>query len=213
MICVSIADLSVSEAIKIIGSNELSEVRLDRIKFTAGDIEKLFSTENKTIATYRPVDSVDDNDRKKTLISAVNAGASYVDVEVENNDEFKNEIIEAARIKNCKTIISYHDYTKTPVIRELEQIMRWCYESDCDLIKIACYVDSNEGCSRLLSLYSYGKPIISIGMGQEGKITRIAATLLGAPFTYASIDDSKKTAPGQFDAEKLKTIIDMIRNS
>jgi len=74
-------------------------------------------------------------------------------------------------------------------------------------------VDSIEGCSRLLSLYSYGNPIISIGMGHEGKITRIAATLLGAPFTYASIDDSKKTAPGQFDSEKLKTIIDMIRNS
>lgn len=213
MICVSIADLSVPEAVKIIESNELSEVRLDRIKFGPGDIEKLFSAENKTIATYRPVDTVDDNDRKKTLIDAINAGASYVDIEVENNDAFKNEIIEAARLKNCRTIVSYHDYTKTPVIRELEQIMRWCLESDCDLIKIACHVDSNEGCSRLLSLYSYGKPIISIGMGHEGKITRIAATLLGAPFTYASIDENKKTAPGQFDSEKLKTIIDLIRNS
>lgn len=213
MICVSIADLSVSEAIKIIESNELSEVRLDRIKFTAGDIEKIFSTNNKTIATYRPVDTVNDNDRKKTLIDAINAGATYVDIEVENNDEFKNEIIEAARLKNCKIIISYHDYSKTPVMRELEQIMKWCYESNGDIVKIACHVDSVEGCSRLLSLYSYGKPVISIGMGHEGKITRIAATLLGAPFTYASIDESKKTAPGQFDSEKLKTIIDMIRNS
>ncbi len=213
MICVSIADLSVSEAIKIIESNELSEVRLDRIKFGTGDVQKLFSTKNKTIATYRPGENVTDDVRKKTLIEAINAGATYVDIEVENNDGFKNEIIEAARLKNCKTIVSYHDYTKTPVIRELEQIMRWCIESKGDIAKIACHVDSIEGCSRLLSLYSYGNPIISIGMGQEGKITRIAATLLGAPFTYASIDDSKKTAPGQFDSEKLKTIIDMIRNS
>ncbi|HPS87211.1 MAG TPA: type I 3-dehydroquinate dehydratase [Spirochaetota bacterium] len=213
MICVSIADLPVSEAIKIIESNELSEVRLDRIKFGAGDIEKLFLTKNKTIATYRPVESVSDSERKKILIEAVNAGASYVDIEVENDDDFKNEIIEAAKLKNCKTIVSYHNYTKTPVIRELEQIMRWCFESRCDIAKIACHVDSNEGCSRLLSLYSYGNPIIAIGMGDDGKITRIAATLLGAPFTYASIDDSKQTAPGQFDSVKLKTIIDMIRNS
>jgi len=213
MICVSIADLNVSEAIKIIESSELSEIRLDRMKFTDGDIVKLFDPKYKTIATYRPVESVSDDERKKTLIAAVNAGASYVDIEVENSDDFKNEIIEAAKLKNCKTIVSYHNYEKTPVIRELEQIMRWCFESRADLAKIACHVDSVEGCSRLLSLYSYGNPIISIGMGQEGKITRIAATLLGAPFTYASIDESKKTAPGQFDSEKLKTIIEMIRIS
>jgi 3-dehydroquinate dehydratase-1 len=213
MICVSIADLNVSEAIKIIESSELAEVRLDRIKFSDGDIEKLFNPEYKTIATYRPVEPVSDDERKRVLIAAVNAGASYVDIEVENNDNFKNEVIEAAKIKNCKTIVSYHNYEKTPVIRELEQIMRWCFESSADIAKIACHVDSVEGCSRLLSLYSYGNPIISIGMGHEGKITRIAATLLGAPFTYASIDESKKTAPGQFDSEKLKTIIEMIRNS
>ena len=213
MICVSIADVTVTEAIKIIETNELSEVRLDLIQFTPEDIKKLFSTKNKTIATYRPSDSVSDSDRITTLIDAINAGASYVDIEVENDDAFKNKIITAAKLKNCKTIVSYHNYTKTPVIRELEQIMRWCFESNGDIAKIACHVDSVEGCSRLLSLYSYGNPIISIGMGQDGKITRIAATLLGAPFTYASIDESKKTAPGQFDSGKLKTIIDMIRNS
>jgi 3-dehydroquinate dehydratase type I len=213
MICISIADVSVSEAIKIIESNELSEVRLDRIKLSSGDIGKLFSTKNKTIATYRPVDAVSESDRKKALIEAIHAGATYVDIEVESNDDFKNEIIEAAKLKKCITIVSYHHYLKTPVIRELEQIMRWCFESKGDIAKIACHVDSVEGCSRLLSLYSYGNPIISIGMGHEGKITRIAATLLGAPFTYASIDESKKTAPGQFDSEKIKTIIDMIRNS
>ncbi len=213
MICVSIADLGVSEAIKIIEKSELSEIRLDRMKFSAEDIYKLFNSKYKTIATYRPVESVSDDERKKFLIAAVNTGASYVDIEVENNDDFKNEIIEAAKLKKCKTIVSYHNYEKTPVIRELEQIMRWCFESNADIAKIACHVDSVEGCSRLLSLYSYGNPIISIGMGQEGKITRIAATLLGAPFTYASIDESKKTAPGQFDSQQLNTIIEMIRNS
>lgn len=213
MICVSIADLSVAEAIKIIGSSELSEVRLDRIKFNSSDIQKLFSSGNKTIATYRPSGSVTDDERKKVLIEAVNAGASYVDIEVENEDDFKNEVIEAARSKKCITIVSYHDYNKTPVTSELEQIMKWCFESKCDIAKIACNVDSFESCSRILSLYSYGKPVISIGMGEQGKITRIAATLLGAPFTYASIDDSRQTAPGQFDSEKLKTIINMIRNS
>jgi 3-dehydroquinate dehydratase-1 len=48
-------------------------------------------------------------------------------------------------------------------------------------------------------------------MGNLGKITRIASLLLGADFTYASIDDSKKTAPGQIDLKKLKEILEMIK--
>lgn len=213
MICVSIADLTVPEAVKIIENNDISEVRLDRIDFTAEDIKKLFSTGRKTVATYRPVENVSDEKRMQTLIDAVNAGATYVDIEVENSDNFKNEVIKAAKSKNCLTIVSYHNYERTPVIRELEQIMRWCFESGGDIAKVACHVDSAEGCARLLSLYSYGNPVISIGMGHEGKITRIAATLLGAPFTYASIDEERKTAPGQFDSGSLRKIIDMIRNS
>ena len=86
MICISIADLSVPEAVKIIVNNELSEVRLDRIDFTDNDIQKLFSSKNETIATYRPSEDVTDNERKKVLIEAVNSGASYVDIEVENDD-------------------------------------------------------------------------------------------------------------------------------
>lgn len=212
MICMSIADVSVQETLKIIESTELSEVRLDRIKFTGADISKIFSSENKTIATFRPVDSVSEEERKSILIQAVNAGAAYIDIEVENNDDFKKSIIETAVLKKCKIIMSYHNYDKTPAMRELELIMNWCCEDKVDIVKIACQVNSSEDCSRLLSLYSYEKPVISIGMGERGKITRIAAVLLGAPFTYASLDASRKTAPGQFEYDRLKTIIDMIRN-
>jgi 3-dehydroquinate dehydratase len=49
-------------------------------------------------------------------------------------------------------------------------------------------------------------------MGDLGKITRIASLLLGAAFTYASIDDRKKTAPGQIDSKKLKEILEMIKD-
>jgi 3-dehydroquinate dehydratase-1 len=50
-------------------------------------------------------------------------------------------------------------------------------------------------------------------MGKDGRITRIAAPLLGAPFTYASLDNTRETASGQLDSRTLKQIIDMIRNS
>jgi 3-dehydroquinate dehydratase-1 len=50
-------------------------------------------------------------------------------------------------------------------------------------------------------------------MGDAGKITRIAAPLLGAPFTYASAEDTKKTAPGQIKADKIDAIIKMIKEA
>jgi 3-dehydroquinate dehydratase-1 len=211
MICISIADVTIDEAVNIIANSELSEVRLDRLIFCKDDIARLFSHKNSTIATYRPTAGLAESERKAWLIAAINAGAQYVDIEVESADDFKNEIIETAKSKNCKVIVSYHDYNKTPLINELEEIIKWCFDSKCQMAKICCHVNSYDECARLLSLYSYGYPIISIGMGPMGKITRIASLLLGAPFTYASIDDSKKTAPGQIDSKKLKEILEMIK--
>ncbi|MCL1865634.1 MAG: type I 3-dehydroquinate dehydratase [Spirochaetes bacterium] len=211
MICISIADVTIDEALNIIQSNELSEVRLDRLVFNKDDISKLFSAKNSTIVTYRPTEVVTESERKKWLIAAINAGAQYVDIEVESSDDFKNDITRTAKSKGCKIIVSYHDYNKTPLINELEEIIKWCFDSKCDIAKICCYANSYEECARLLSLYGYGDSIISIGMGNMGKITRIASLLLGAAFTYASIDDRKKTAPGQIDSRKLKEILEMIK--
>ncbi len=212
MICVSIADVTADEACRIIREHEISEVRLDRIDFVETDIEQIF-TSGKTVATFRPVDGIDDDKRKDILKAAIKHGASYVDIEVESNDTYKNEIKEAALSEGCRTIVSYHDYIKTPVMRELEQLIYWCFEGGADIAKIACQVNSMGDAARLLSLYAIGKPVISIGMGEVGRITRIAAPLLGAPFTYASLDAARETAPGQIDSATLKQIIDMIRNS
>lgn len=211
MICVSIADVSALEALRIVKANELSEVRLDLIEFTGDDVENIFSSGNKTIATFRPVDSVPEKERKDILIQAVNAGASYVDIEMENNNDFTKDIIEAAVRKKCKIIISYHNYDNTPSSPELEQILNRCGGKYVDIVKIACRVNSVEDCSRLLSLYGTGKPVIAVGMGEPGRITRIAAVFLGAPFTYASLDAARQTAPGQIEYENMKKIIDMIR--
>ncbi|HPS57581.1 MAG TPA: type I 3-dehydroquinate dehydratase [Spirochaetota bacterium] len=210
MICISIADVTAAEAKKIISENELCEVRIDKLKLTSDDIKSLFSIKGKSIATYRPSESLSESARIESLILAIESGAAYVDIEVETDDLFKSEIIKTAKKHGCRVITSYHNFVKTPVMRELEQILAWCLESSPDIAKIACQVNSIEDNARLLSIYSLNKNVISIGMGELGKITRIAATLLGAPFTYAAIDSSRKTAPGQIDTASLKKIINMI---
>lgn len=210
MICISIADVTADEAKKLINENELCEVRMDKLTLTSDDITSLFSAKGKTIATYRPSEGLSESARIASLALAIQSGAAYVDIEVETDELYKTELVRQAKKHGCRVIVSYHDFIKTPVMRELEQILSWCLESSPDIAKIACQVNSIEDNARLLSIYSLNKNVISIGMGELGKITRIAATLLGAPFTYAAIDSSRKTAPGQIDTASLKKIISMI---
>jgi 3-dehydroquinate dehydratase-1 len=61
--------------------------------------------------------------------------------------------------------------------------------------------------ARLLGLLDDARKIVVVGMGELGRITRIAASLLGSPFTFASQGLGKETARGQIDHETLRTLL------
>jgi 3-dehydroquinate dehydratase type I len=66
--------------------------------------------------------------------------------------------------------------------------------------------------ARLLGLLNDTRPVVVVGMGHKGRITRIAALLLGSPFTYASLAAGKETAEGQIDWKSLKEIYKRIKD-
>jgi 3-dehydroquinate dehydratase-1 len=47
-------------------------------------------------------------------------------------------------------------------------------------------------------------------MGEKGRVTRILAPLLGSPFTYASYEAGKETAPGQIEDKRLEEMIRLL---
>jgi 3-dehydroquinate dehydratase-1 len=61
--------------------------------------------------------------------------------------------------------------------------------------------------ARLLGLLDLGVPLVVVGMGRLGRLTRIAAPLLGSLFTYASLGAGRETADGQLDAASLERIL------
>lgn len=207
-ICVAVAEPTVEKCMAALKGVNFAEIRIDKIKERplGEGLMKIFSSPAKLIATCRP-NGLGENERKTVLLHAIEAGAAYVDVEVEAGDAYKREIIDAARAKGCKVIVSYHNYEKTPNRAELEQIADWCFESGADIAKIACMVNSEADNARLLGLLDTDRSIIVIGMGEKGKITRITAPLLGSPFTFASLSEGKETAEGQFDAKKLEKLM------
>lgn len=209
MNCLSIAFESVDKCIEATQGFEIVEFRLDKIKFS-NKLKDLFSVQAKTIATYRPNKDVNDDERISVLKKAIDEGADYIDIEIENSEAYKEELLEYSCKKGVKVIVSYHDMQKTPPKAELEHLIAWASEYNADIIKIACLVNDKKDAARLLSLYDSDLSLIVIGMGELGKITRVAASIMGAPFMFVSFDKDSQTASGQFSKEEIEDILKRI---
>jgi 3-dehydroquinate dehydratase I len=211
MICVSLAEESFAACLEALKAVDFAEIRLDAMpSLTLNDLGRLFSQPLKLIATCRPCELLRNDDRKKMLIAAIRAGAAYVDVEIESEPAYRDEIAREARKHGCQIIVSFHDYEKTPRRQQLETIVVSCFEAGADIAKIACTVHSNRDCARLLGLLDSHHQVVAIGMGEKGRLTRIAAPLLGSPFTFASLSKGKETAAGQIDKETLQRIWEVL---
>ena len=212
MICVSLAEETPVKCIRALKGIDFAEIRIDKMTCSIEDIKKIFSQHSCLIATCRP-GAMDDKTRKALLTAAIAAGAAFVDIEVDANDKFKKAIIKKARGSGCRVVISYHNLDETPQTAELELIKKRCFESGADIVKIACRVNSDKENARLFSLYDQRHfPLIVIGMGNRGKITRIVAPFLGSPFTYACLKNGTETAAGQMNMSTLERIFQELKN-
>jgi len=205
-ICVSLAETTWEACRKALETVEFAEIRLDITSCSLAQVRKLFSLPRSLVATFRPK-KADDETRRLMLETAIASGADYVDLESDADPAFRSHLIRCAREKDCRIIISFHDFVRTPPRMELRRIIDECRGAGADIVKIACRVDSPSECARLLSLYEDESDLISLGMGSRGWFTRPAALWLGAPFTYAALAAGKETAEGQIDIETMKSIL------
>jgi 3-dehydroquinate dehydratase-1 len=212
MICVAISDTDFEKCLSMLKKTDMAEIRLDLTQFSEEQIRHLFSLQKKLIATYRPLEGKEEEERMEQLKTAIEAGADYVDIEFESADDYRNEIIAFAHKHNCDVIISYHNYDCTPGLDHLRKIVAESFQKDADVIKIATMVRTNNDNASILSLYNIPGRVIAFGMGNLGKITRIVAPFLGAEFTYAAMDEGAETAPGQIKYSIMKSAIQQIEN-
>jgi 3-dehydroquinate dehydratase-1 len=206
MICVSLAEKDPNVCLEILEKVEMAEIRIDLAELSDEDIMKIFSARKKLIATCRP-GKYTLQERVHKLKLAIESGATFLDIEYEADDDFRNDMIEYAHVRQCDVILSYHNYEMTPELDELEKIMNKSFELGADIAKIATMIRVNRDNSKILSLYKAPGRLIAIGMGELGKISRIVAPFLGAEFTYASLTEDNATAPGQISYKKLNKYI------
>jgi 3-dehydroquinate dehydratase I len=210
MICVSLSEPNLAGCLAVLADLPFAEIRLDKMRLATDDVRTLFSSHKRLIATYRP-GRVPDEERGRTLVAAIEAGAAYVDVEVEAGAAYREEIVTKAHAMGCTVIVSFHDHERTPERPELEARLSECFRAGADIAKIACTTHTDRDNARLLGLLDEDRRVIVIGMGPVGRITRVLAPMLGSPFTFASLGKGRETAEGQMDRATLEGLIEMVR--
>lgn len=133
----------------------------------------------------------------------------FIDIEFSSKAEELDNTIDLAKKNKIVTILSNHDFFKTP--SEEEIIVRVNKMMDCgDIAKIAVMSNSEEDVLTLLSAALKLKKekkglFIAISMGPLGIISRISCELFGSCITYAS--HKEHSAPGQIDVNLTKEIL------
>jgi len=200
MICVSISKATNRELLSYSKKFNFMEIRFDLLE--KREIDKEIYKNSNIIATCRN-GIYSQKEQLEIMKNAVLNGAKYVDFDFELFLSAKSYILSFLKEStNCKLIISYHNFKETFEFNNLKEIFFNIKQEHPDIIKIATFINSKKDLLSLFKLYEFKFPLIALGMGELGKISRLASLFLGAPFSYASINQNK-TAPGQLDYKTL----------
>ena len=149
------------------------------------------------------------------LITAIHAGAAFVDLEIEAPPMMSKRLRRETRENGTVFVRSYHDFNGTDSIEALKALTEKCFAIGADIAKIVtmaapCIGDNQSpDVDRVLSLYDHFDPakLIAFAMGDAGKTSRIQCLAKGAPFTYASLNEADAAASGQMPTREMRDIV------
>lgn len=139
-------------------------------------------------------------EQNKILQVGNNLGFNYLDIDF----DLANKI--TIQNKKSKFILSYHNFKKTPDFKELDSIAAHMSHFKPDVLKFAVMINTQTDVKTLFQLLINKKEnenMIILGMGDQGKITRLLAPLLGGYLTFASLEEEKSES-GQIAFQAMK---------
>ena len=232
MICTTIQNRTLEQIYEALENCEMAEIRLDRCELTPKEIEELFTADVPLVATCR-ISEVAENEpslqapeitaqsreikamqiAERKLVRAIEAGARYVDVELEAPKQMSKRVRSAAHENGTVFVRSYHDFEGTDSLEALKAIVEKCHYHGADMVKIVTTANSEADAQRVLALYDwYAKEfpqggLVAFCMGEEGRQSRLDCIGKGAPYTYAALSADEAAAPGQWPADEMRKAI------
>ena len=239
MICTVIHNRTFENILGVLERCEMAEIRLDSCRLTSRQMDELFSSDVPLVATCR-ISELMKNDpslqddsmtvasreikaaqiAEKRLCQAIEAGARYVDVEIEAPKQMSKRVRNAAHENGTVFIRSCHDFEGTPSLDTLRALVVKCHYHGADMVKVATMSHSADDVERVLSLYDWCSDmqgtdmadladggLIAFCMGETGRDSRLECLRCGAPFTYAALDGDEAVAPGQWPTSEIASSI------
>lgn len=239
MICTTIQNRNLEQIYEALEHCEMAEIRLDRCTLTARETEELFTSDIPLVATCRiselaagepslqkpELTSLSREIKamqmaEKRLIRAIEAGARYVDVEIEAQKQMSKRVRQAAHENGTIFIRSYHDFEGTSSFEALKAVVEKCVYHGADMVKIVTTAHSEADVEKVLALYEWCREekksgnerigaladggLLAFCMGETGRQSRVDCLKMGAPYTYAALSEEEAAAPGQWAAEDMK---------
>ena len=140
--------------------------------------------------------------------------AHLVDVELFSaGEEEVRRLVSLLKAAGAGVVVSSHDFEKTPSAQEMVRRLLLAKSLGADLPKLAVMPRSREDVLALLSATVEANrrgagPLITMSMGALGGVSRLCGQVFGSAVTFGSAGQA--SAPGQFPAEKLEYVLDIL---
>ena len=214
-VCVAIPPKTEEEAIQLLQTAnaikpDLIEIRLDSLNKHDCLKEIVSCTKIPLIATNKSTKqhgsyTGTETERQKILIDAAKNGFEYVDVDLGTPNQV--QLMQNLHEAGAKVIASFHDFEQTPSLSELKKIQNQLTALGADVCKIittAKTVEDNLIVLDFVSKASKQVKMVCFAMGDSGKTSRLLSPVFGAFFTFACLDQKRKTAKGQLTINEMK---------
>jgi 3-dehydroquinate dehydratase-1 len=135
---------------------------------------------------------------------------SAIDVEGMKRDIDPESLIRSVHEKGKVVIGSTHFFSRTPKKAEMEVVFDTLERIDADILKLAVMPEKPKDVMRLMNATVERneitpRPLITMSMGELGRISRISGSLTGSAMTFGTVGLS--SAPGQLSVETLREIL------
>ena len=242
MICTTIQNKNLDQILEALESCEMAEIRLDRCSLSLRDIEECFTSDVPLVATCRIADLIETEPAlqdesltpqskeikaaqiaEKRLCKAIEAGARYVDVEIEAPKQMSKRVRNVAHENGTVFIRSFHDFEGTDSLEALKAVIEKCCYHGADMVKVVTTAHTQEDADKVLSLYDWCSGmsasenekiaslaeggLIAFCMGDAGRQSRLDCLRKGSPYTYAAVSEDEAAAPGQWTASEMASAL------
>ena len=139
-----------------------------------------------------------------------------IDYEMANDAAHIARVRDAARANGITLVLSFHNFSNTPVLETLVAKFLDAEQLGADVAKVAVMPrDLDDVLTLLTATRDASKklhiPLISMAMGPLGAVTRLVGGVFGSSLSFAV--GASSSAPGQVPVEDLHTVLAILQKA